>query len=210
MSLQALSSCYVNAVSLCKQYWNEGEALFGFTVNRKVSWNFPCFQAVRDEKALKQCCCGFRFNGKGLTLSTCPLRYPDIYLQTHAQKPSVISGNDFFWTNVAETVKNHLQCKRRRFDPCVKIPWNRKWQPAPIFLPGESHGRMSLVDYSPWGLKESDTAELSNTFNHNVKIQKELNFSWNLLHFFGWPGSSISFKHCVSVSMTKDYFLSQE
>ena len=106
MSLQALSSCYVNAVSLCKQYWNEGEALFGFTVNRKVSWNFPCFQAVRDEKALKQCCCGFRFNGKGLTLSTCPLRYPDIYLQTHAQKPSVISGNDFFWTNVAETVKN--------------------------------------------------------------------------------------------------------
>lgn len=31
----------VNAVSLCKRYRNEGEALFGFTVNRKVSWNFP-------------------------------------------------------------------------------------------------------------------------------------------------------------------------
>lgn len=96
MSLQALSSCYVNAVSLCKRYRNEGEALFGFTVNRKVSWNFPCLQAVRDEKALEQCCCGFGFNGKGLTLSTCPLQYPDIYLPTHAQKPSVISGNDFF------------------------------------------------------------------------------------------------------------------
>ena len=37
--------------------------------------------------------------------------------------------------------------------------WRRKWQPTPVFLPGESHGRRSLVGCSPWGLKESDTAE---------------------------------------------------
>ena len=104
-----------------------------------------------------------------------------------------------------------LQCRRPGFDPWVgKISWRRAWQATPVFLPRESHGRMSLVGDSPWGLKESDTAELSNTFNHNVKIQKELNFGWNLLLFFGWPGSSISFKHCVSVSMTKDCFLSQD
>ena len=66
-----------------------------------------------------------------------------------------------------------------------KSPWRRAWQATPVFLPRESHGRMSLVGDSPWGLKESDTAELSNTFNHNVKIQKELNFGWNLLLFFG-------------------------
>ena len=30
-----------------------------------------------------------------------------------------------------------------------------------IFLPGESHGQKSLVDYSPWGRKESDTAEVT-------------------------------------------------
>ena len=29
--------------------------------------------------------------------------------------------------------------------------WRRKWQPTPVFLPGESHGQRSLVDYSPWG-----------------------------------------------------------
>ena len=34
-----------------------------------------------------------------------------------------------------------------------KIPWHRKWQPTPIFLPGESHGQRSLVGYSPWGHK---------------------------------------------------------
>ena len=29
--------------------------------------------------------------------------------------------------------------------------WRRKWQPTPVFLPGESHGRRSLVGCSPWG-----------------------------------------------------------
>ena len=37
-----------------------------------------------------------------------------------------------------------------RFNPWVgTIPW--KWQPTPVFLPGESHGQRSLVGYSPWG-----------------------------------------------------------
>ena len=46
------------------------------------------------------------------------------------------------------------------FDPWVgKIPWRRKWQPTSVFLPGKSHGRRSLVGYSPWGHKESDTTE---------------------------------------------------
>ena len=40
-----------------------------------------------------------------------------------------------------------------------KIPRRRKWQPTPVFLPGESHGQRSLVGYHPWGLKESDMAE---------------------------------------------------
>ena len=34
-----------------------------------------------------------------------------------------------------------------------KIPWRRKWQPIPVFLPGESHGQRSLAGYSPQGHK---------------------------------------------------------
>ena len=34
-----------------------------------------------------------------------------------------------------------------------------RWQPSPVFLPEESHGQRSLVGYSPWGHKESDTTE---------------------------------------------------
>ena len=34
------------------------------------------------------------------------------------------------------------QCRRHRFDPWVrKIPWRRKWQPTPVFLPGKSMDR---------------------------------------------------------------------
>ena len=53
------------------------------------------------------------------------------------------------------------QCRRPKslgLDPCVRrIPWRRKWQPTPVFLPEKSCGQRSLADYSPWGCKESDT-----------------------------------------------------
>jgi len=40
-------------------------------------------------------------------------------------------------------------------------------QPTPVFLPGESHGKRSLVGYSPWGCKESETTEqLTLSFSH--------------------------------------------
>ena len=51
------------------------------------------------------------------------------------------------------------QYRTHGFNPWVrKIPWRRIWQPTAIFLPGESCGQRSLVGYSPWGLKELDTA----------------------------------------------------
>ena len=52
--------------------------------------------------------------------------------------------------------------RRRGFDSWVgKIPWRRAWEPTPIFLPGETHGPGSLTGYSPRGLKELDTTEVT-------------------------------------------------
>ena len=54
---------------------------------------------------------------------------------------------------------------RVRHDPATSLSlstfmhWRRKWQPTPVFLPGESHGQGSLVGCSPWGRTESDTTE---------------------------------------------------
>ena len=50
--------------------------------------------------------------------------------------------------------------KRQAFYPWVrKIPWRRKWQLTPVFLPGKVHGQRSLAVYSPWGHKESYMTE---------------------------------------------------
>ena len=70
------------------------------------------------------------------------------------------------WRLVALVVKNPPvnagDIREHRFYPWVrKIPRRRAWQPTPIFLPGESHGKMSMVDYGPWGHKESDTTEVT-------------------------------------------------
>ena len=73
-----------------------------------------------------------------------------------------------------------LQCRSHRshrFDPWVrKIPWRRKWQPTPVFLPGKSHGQRSLVGYSPWDCKGSNTTEPPST--HEIPFTKtEFNLS---------------------------------
>ena len=65
--------------------------------------------------------------------------------------------------------------RRHGFDSWVgKIPWSRKWQPTPLFLPGVFHGQRSLSAYSPWGPKELDMTELLST------------------HYWGFPRSSVS------------------
>ena len=72
------------------------------------------------------------------------------------------------------------QCRRRKrcgFDPWVgKIPWSRKWQPTPEFLPGKFHGQRSLVGCSPWGCKESYTTDRLST---HTEIK-----SWKLAFLF--------------------------
>ena len=50
------------------------------------------------------------------------------------------------------------------FNPWVrKIPWRRKWKPTPVFLPGKFNTQRSLVGYSLWDNKESDTTEQLST-----------------------------------------------
>ena len=62
--------------------------------------------------------------------------------------------------------KSACQCRSCRFDPWVRnIPWRRKWQSTPVFLPGKSHGQSSIAGCSPWCCKESDTTE---QLNNNI------------------------------------------
>ena len=73
------------------------------------------------------------------------------------------------WCRGKESACLFRRCKRWRFDPSPKIPWGRKWQPIPVFLPGKFHGQRSLAGYSPWGHKESDTTHThTHTHTHHT------------------------------------------
>ena len=72
--------------------------------------------------------------------------------------------------------------KRRtlKFNPWVrKIPWRRKWQPTPVFLPGESHGQGSLAGDGPWGCKDGhDWTRTHNIFRNGCKYKAEGEGLW--------------------------------
>ena len=63
--------------------------------------------------------------------------------------------------------------KRHQFDLWVrKIPWRRKWQPTPVFLPGESHAKRSPLGYSPQDHKELDmTEQLTLSHFHHLTLR---------------------------------------
>ena len=72
-------------------------------------------------------------------------------------------------TNTNSKCTNNQAKKKKRYfwlrgsRPCN---WRRKWQPTPVFLPGESHGQRSLVGCSPWGRTESDMTEATWQADH--------------------------------------------
>ena len=68
-------------------------------------------------------------------------------------------GDLLWWLRGKESA-----CQFRRHRSCSfslwvrKVPWRRKWQPTPVFLPGQFHGQRSLVGYIVHGVaKKSDT-----------------------------------------------------
>ena len=53
-----------------------------------------------------------------------------------------------------------------------EMPWKRKWQSTPVFLPGKSHGQRSLEGYSPRGHKNSHTW-LNNSVQFSCSVVSE-------------------------------------
>ena len=62
------------------------------------------------------------------------------------------------------------------------VYWRRKWHPTPVFLPGESQGRGSLVGCGLWGRRVghdwSDLAAASHLFAFSHEVTTTLHFTW--------------------------------
>ena len=61
-----------------------------------------------------------------------------------------------WWAAVHGVAKSWTRLKDFTF-----MHWRRKWQPTPVFLPGESQGQGSLVGCRLWGRTELDTTEVT-------------------------------------------------
>ena len=82
----------------------------------------------------------------------------------------------FTWSFPVGSAGKEATCQRRRhkrhqFDLWVrKLPWRRKWQPTPVFLPRNFHGQESLAGYGPQGHKESDMTERTHAHTHSLPL----------------------------------------
>ena len=97
---------------------------------------------------------GFTFHGRSLCEQRgCPG-------PTLAQLSAMLLAASINWGGLCQ-VQLHPNPLQQR--------WRRKWQPAPVFLPGKSHGQRSLAGYSPWGHKESDMIKRLNNNPFNAE-----------------------------------------
>ena len=110
---------------------------------------------------------------------------------------------------VAQRLRIRMQCRRCGFDPWVgKIPWRRKWQCTPVFLPGKSNGQRSLTDYSSWGSRvKHDLATKPPLFpskHKRIRFLKGPHFSGHHLSLYstlGWLLSIMSLPSRVQASL---------
>ena len=96
--------------------------------------------------------------------------------------------------------------RRLGFHPWVsKIPWRRKWQPTPEFLPEKSHGQRSLTGYSPWDTKEFDMTELLHHHDQSVSQSHKRAFWQEKLegHGSSWlPGHEMTCRESLQKPLT--------
>ena len=128
----------------------------------------------------------WKWKVKGKSLS-CIRLFTTPWTAAFQAPPSMGFARQGYWSGVPSpsplflpTMCQCRRCKRLGLSPWVqKIPWRRKWQPDPLFLPGKFHRQRSLVGYSPWRFQELDMTEqrikLQNPCPHwaNILVERD-------------------------------------
>ena len=107
---------------------------------------YSCLENPRDSRAWWAAVCG-------VTQS-----------RTRLKRLSSSSEASMYPSQTAQTPHHILvlnASKRRTYYDFSFMPWRRKWQPTPVFLPGESQGQRSLVGCRLWGHTESDITKVT-------------------------------------------------
>ena len=108
------------------------------------------------------------------------------------------------------------QCRRRRFESWVgKIPWSRKWQPTPVFLPGKFNGQKNLAGYSH--MSPQSRTRLSNwacthtyqdyTYNLRVSVSLSIHWFWQFITYSNLQYNLPLIKNIPSLTSDKHFVI---
>ena len=116
---------------------------------------------------------------------------------------------------VKNLLANEGDVRRLEFDPWArKVPWRRKWQLTPVFLPGVSHGQRNLEDCGPWSYKRVANDGVMEYIQWSYYLFRPYSsYNWKFLPFtdlscfFHTPGPwKLLFYISISVSLTHFFF----
>ena len=91
---------------------------------------------------------------------------------------------DFFWQNLQqrgglprqlsgkESACQYRRCRRHGFNPWIKkMPWSRKWQPTPVFLPGKFHGQRGTWGFTVHRITKSSDMTVTELTQYSREVQ---------------------------------------
>ena len=111
---------------------------------------------------------------------TCPEQVPLVNFRVNVLFPGEGNGNPLqysclenpmdggAWWAAAHWVAKSRPDRATSLSLFPFMHWRRKWQPTPVFLPGESQGRGSLVGCRLWGRTELDTTEATQQYSFPI------------------------------------------
>ena len=100
----------------------------------------------------------------GVAQSRTPLKWLSSSSNLLATHSSTLAWK-ITWTEEPGRLQSMGSQSRTRLSNFTNLPWSRKWQPTPVFLPGKSYGQRSLEGYTVLGVAEESDA--TNRLNKN-------------------------------------------
>ena len=129
--------------------------------------------------------CPYKYPRTALLSSHHPSCNPSLPCRHVGKAPSSLYMTGLPWClSGKESTCQWRSHRRLKFHPWVReIPWRRKWQPTPVFLPGKSHWQRNLVGYRSRGCKESGTTEVTEHLTPSTSLYMRCLLSRNALRF---------------------------
>ena len=108
--------------------------------------------------------------------------HPLPWIHSASFSPATHLPSNYILKGTAVFQSAHIPCLKAFTFDCCNL-WRRQWHPTPVLLPWESHGRRSLVGYSPWGPSQTLLSDwTTKQGQQSDRIESSQTASFQLIH----------------------------